>query len=89
MDGTRDGSGWLYPDHKAANNIMGQPQRRARQGKLLEALSRPCSTPRLHTELFHIIKHAYFVPGCCRLSLHRAGLQSNCFTKAGVSTVAG
>lgn len=89
MDGARAGRGWLHLDHKEANNIMGQPQRQARLGKLLAALSSPCSTPRLHTELFHIIKPPYFVPGYCTRCLHQAELQSNCFAKAGVATAAG
>lgn len=89
MDGAGAGRGRLHPDHREANNIMGQPQRQARLGKLLEALSSPCSTPRLHTELFHIIKPPYSVPGCCTLRLHWAELQSSCFAKAGVATAAG
>ena len=63
MDGARAGRGWLHPDHKEANNIMGPPQRQARLGKLLEALSSPCRAPRLHTELFHIINPPYFPLG--------------------------
>lgn len=55
MYGTRAGRDWLHSDHKATNNIMGQPQRPASSGKLLEALSSPPSAPRLYTELFHII----------------------------------
>lgn len=54
-DWSQAGRGWFYPDHKAANNIMGQAQMQASPGKLLEALSSLYSTPRLHRELFHII----------------------------------
>lgn len=72
-------------DHKQHN---GPASEVGRPWKLLEALSVPCSAPRLHTELFHIIKPSYLIPGYHTCSQQQAELQSNCSAKAGVATAA-
>lgn len=58
---------------------MGQAQRQASPGKLLEALRSPYSAPRLHRELFHIIKPPILSLGtvcslCIRLGFKRTDL---------------
>lgn len=72
-------------DHKQHN---GPALEVGRPWKLLEALSSPCSAPRLHTELFHIIKPSYLIPGYHTCSQQQTELQSNCSAKAGVATAA-